>query len=110
MREKLFTNLRKVYAVTMSIAFFGGFIPVPFYIISLFVGPSMEGILVFLQKQYFPYIIALASISVLIGLFAMYAGKIEGLSIKSMAAQDSDSQTMSLKDAKAMEKAEKTEE
>ena len=46
-------------------------------------GEGGESLAVFLYKQYYPWVIALASISVLIGLIAMYAGRKEAMSTKS---------------------------
>ena len=87
MREKAYEMLKKLYGVTMTVAFFGGVLPlVPFFaaiIIGGGEGGTGEAIATWLYKQYYPWVIALASIAVLIGLVAMYVGKQEGLSAKS---------------------------
>ena len=86
MRKKIYDVLTKIYGLTMSIAFWGGLLPlVPFIIAICIGGPTGESVSVFLYKQYYPWVIALASIAVIIGLIAMYIGKIEALSTKSFS-------------------------
>lgn len=83
MREKIYNILVKTYGILMTISFFAGIIPlIPFIIAIIIGGPLGETISVFLYKQVYPWIIALASIAVLVGLVAMYVGKKEGLSVK----------------------------
>ncbi len=89
MRAKIFNILNKVYSITMAIAFFGGIIPlVPFLIALCIGGTAGESISIFLYKQYYPWVIALASIAVCIGVIAMYVGGKKGLSVKSIQADD----------------------
>lgn len=89
MREKLFQKLNKIYGIVMSIAFFGGIVPLPFFLAALVIGGSVgENMTVFFYKQFYPWVIALASIAVLIGMVAMYAGKMEGLSVKKVTAEE----------------------
>lgn len=89
MREKIFSVLQKVYGIVMSIAFWGGLLPlVPFILALIFGGEAGEAISVFLYKKYYPWIIALASVAILIGLIAMYAGKKEALSAKNLGAKN----------------------
>ena len=84
MREKIYKVLNKAYGITMTVAFFGGVLPLIPFIIAIIIGGSTgEAISVFLYKQYYPWIIALASISVIIGLISMYVGKLEAMSAKS---------------------------
>ena len=87
MREKVYEVLKKLYGITMSVAFFGGVLPLVPFIIAIMIGGGAggtgESIAVWLYKQYYPWVIALASISVIIGLIAMYVGKQEALSSKS---------------------------
>ena len=75
MRAKIESVLKKVYGITMTVAFFGGVLPLIPFIVALFIGGGAggtgEAIANWLSKQYYPWIIALASISVLIGLIAM---------------------------------------
>ncbi len=88
MQQKLFKILSKVYGITMSVAFWGGLLPlVPFIVAICIGGTAGEAISLFLYKQYYPWIIALASIAVIIGLIAMYVGKVEALSTKSFKAK-----------------------
>ena len=87
MREKIYNFLKKLYGVTMTAAFFGGVLPLIPFIVALCIGGGEGGtgelIATWLYKQYYPWVIALASIAVVIGLIAMYVGKQEGLSAKS---------------------------
>ena len=87
MREKIYGVLKKLYGITMTVAFFGGVLPLAPFIIAMIIGGGVggrgEAVSTWLYKQYYPWVIALASIAVLIGLFAMYVGKQEGLSAKS---------------------------
>lgn len=86
MREKIYGVLKKLYGITMTVAFFGGVLPLAPFIIAMIiggVGGRGEAVSTWLYKQYYPWVIALASIAVLIGLIAMYVGKQEGLSAKS---------------------------
>ena len=87
MREKIYDVLKKLYGITMTVAFFGGVVPLLPFIVAMIIGGGADGtgeaIATWLYKQYYPWIIALASIAVLIGLVAMYVGKQEGLSAKS---------------------------
>ncbi len=87
MREKAYIVLQKLYGITMTIAFFGGALPLIPFIIAMIIGGgdggTGEAIGTWLYKQYYPWVIALASISVLIGLVAMYVGKQEAFSTKS---------------------------
>ena len=84
MREKIYNILNRIYGATMFASFFGGVIPlIPFAIALIIGGTTGEAISLFLYKQYYPWIIALASIAVVIGLIAMYVGKQSALSTKS---------------------------
>jgi len=83
MREKIYKVLNKIYGVTMFAAFFGGVLPLIPFIIALIVGGTTgEAISTFLYNSYYPWVIALASIAVVIGLIAMYFGKQSALSTK----------------------------
>ena len=84
MRKRIFNALNKLYAVLMSIAFWGGILPlVPFVLAIIIGGAAGETIAVFLYQKYYPCVIALASIAVVVGLVAMYAGKEKSLSTES---------------------------
>ncbi len=83
MREKIYNTLNKIYGIIMTISFFGGILPLFGFIVALIVGGTTgEAISVFLYKQVYPWIIALASLAVLVGLVASYVGKKESLSVK----------------------------
>ena len=85
MREKIFEVMKKIYGITMSVAFWGGVLPLIPFIVAICIGGSTgEAITLFLYKEVYPWIIALASIAIIIGLIAMYIGKIEALSTKSL--------------------------
>ena len=85
MRQKIFNTLNKIYGILMTASFFGGFLPViPFVIAVIIGGETGEDIALFLYKQYYPWVILVGSVAIIIGLIAMYIGKIEGLSVKSV--------------------------
>lgn len=87
MREKIYKVLNSIYGILMSISFFAGFLPVIPVIIAVIIGGDIGSkITVFISKQYYPWVIILGSIAIIIGLIAMYVGKMEGLSIKSTSA------------------------
>lgn len=89
MNNKIYIVLNKLYAVTMFISFFAGFLPVIPFIVALIIGGDTgAGIYSFLFNDYFPWVIALGSLSIIIGLIAMYVGKIEDLSLKSMSKEN----------------------
>ncbi len=85
MREKIYNFLNKLYGILMFIGFFGGIIPVIPFIIALCIGGATgEAIALFLADQYYPVVIAIASIAVLIGVVAMYVNKKQGFSVKEL--------------------------
>ena len=87
MREKIFKIANKIYGVLMTLSFFGGLLPhIPFIVAMIIGGPTGEAIAVFLYEEYYPWVIIAGSIALVIGLFAMYLGKLEGLSIKNVSA------------------------
>ena len=87
MREKIEKILQKIYGITLTISFFAGLVPLIPFIVALIIGGGEGGtgevISTWLYKQYYPWVIALASIAILIGLVAMYIGKKEAFSTKS---------------------------
>ena len=94
MRQKIYDVLNKIYGIMMSISFFAGFLPLIPFIFAIIVGGELgETIAVFLYKQYYPWVITIGSVAVVVGLIAMYIGKIQGLSVKKVnsekAAEDS---------------------
>lgn len=83
MRNKIYSVLNKIYGILMTVSFFGGVLPLIPFIVAIIIGGDIgEKISVFLYKEYYPWIIAGASIAVVIGLIAMYVGKQKSLSIK----------------------------
>lgn len=88
MRKKIFNALNKIYGILMTVSFFAGLLPLFAFLFSLIVGGSLaETISVFLHKQYYPWVIVIGSIAIVIGCIAMYVGKLEGLSVKSVGAK-----------------------
>lgn len=87
MRQKVESILQKIYGITLTISFFAGLLPLIPFIIAIIIGGGEggtgEAIGTWLYKQYYPWVIALASIAILIGLVAMYVGKKEAFSTKS---------------------------
>jgi len=89
MREKIFLGLKKAYGIMMTVSFFAGGIPLIPFIIAIIIGGELgEKISLFLYKQYYPWVIVLGSLAIVVGLIAMYFGKIEGLSIRNISADD----------------------
>ena len=87
MREKIFKIANKIYGVLMTLSFFGGILPLIPFIVALCIGGTTgEAISVFLYDKYYPWVIIAGSTALVIGLFAMYLGKLEGLSIKNVSA------------------------
>lgn len=85
MSKKIYRVLNKIYAILMFISFFAGFLPVIPTIVALIIGGDVgHAIYQFCFTEYFPWVIALGALSVVVGMIAMYVGKIEDLSLKSM--------------------------
>lgn len=74
--KKLHNVLTKIYGFLMTASFFGGILPlIPFIIAIIIGGTTGETIAVFLYKQVYPWIIALGSVAVLIGMVDVYVEK-----------------------------------
>ena len=87
MRKKIYTALNKAYGIMMTVSFFAGGLPIIPFIIAIIIGEKTgEQLSVFLYKQYYPWVLVLGSVSIIIGLTAMYFGKLEGLSVKNISA------------------------
>ena len=83
MRDRMYKILKRIYGIMMSVSFFAGFVPfIPFIIAVIIGGDIGEKVAVFLYKQYYPWVIVIGSIAIVVGLIAMYVGKLEGLSVK----------------------------
>ena len=73
MREKIYNVVNKIYGSILTISFFAGILPlIPFVIAICIGGTTGETISNFLYKQYYPWVIATAAISVVIGCIATY--------------------------------------
>ena len=89
MRKKIFNVLNKAYGIMMFVSFFAGALPLIPFIIAICIGGTIgESISVFLYKQYYPWVILLGSLAIVVGLVAMYIGKLEGLSVKKAVAEE----------------------
>lgn len=85
MKTKFYQILKNIYAVLMMISFFAGGLPIIPFMIALILGGNIGSkISVFLIKDYYPCVIILASIAVLIGLVALYINKNFGFSVKEL--------------------------
>lgn len=85
MKNTILKVLKKTYAVLMFGSFIAGFLPVFPFIIALCIGGDVgAAIYSFLFSQYYPWVIAVGSLAIIIGLVAMYVGKNEDLSLKSL--------------------------
>ena len=91
MRKKLFAIFNRIYGILMTVSFFGGFLPlIPFIVALCIGGETGENIAVFLKDQYYPWVIVIGCVAILIGLIAMYIGKLEGLSVKKVSIDNND--------------------
>ncbi len=89
MRKKLFDILNKAYGIMMSVSFFAGFLPLIPFVIAIIIGGDIgEKISIFLYKEYYPWVIIVGSLAVVVGLIAMYIGKLESLSVKNVSNSD----------------------
>ena len=90
MRKKIFETLNAIYGFLMTVSFFGGVLPLIQFVIALIAGGELaEKISLFIYDKYYPWVIIIGSFAILSGLVAMYVGKLEGLSIKSVSADKS---------------------
>ena len=88
MRQKLYKMLKRIYGVLMTISFFAGILPLVPFLIAIGVGGELgANICIFLYKKFYPVVILLGSIAIIIGLVAMYIGKQDSLSIRKTAAK-----------------------
>lgn len=89
MRKKLFNILNNIYGVAMSISFFAGILPlIPFIYAMIVGGTTGEKISVFIKDEYYPWVIILGSVAIVVGLVAMYLGKLEALSLKNISTDE----------------------
>ena len=89
MRQKIYNVLNKIYGIMMTVSFFAGILPlIPFIIAIIIGGDTGANISTFLYKQFYPWVIIIGCIAIIVGLVAMYIGKLEGLSVKKTNADD----------------------
>ena len=94
MRQKIYKVLNTLYGILMSASFFAGFLPlIPFLVAIIIGGDVGESMAVVLSKQYYPWVIIVGSIALVIGLIAMYVGKLEALSVKKVSADPTPDET-----------------
>jgi hypothetical protein len=92
MKTKIYGMLKKIYAIIMMVSFWAGGLPIIPFIIALIIGGSIgENISIFLIKNYYPWVIVLASVAVLIGLVALYINKNFGFSVKDLTKSNEES-------------------
>lgn len=86
MRQKIYNVLNKIYGIMMTVSFFAGIIPLIPFIIAIIIGGDIgASISTFLYKQFYPWVIIIGCIAIIVGLVAMYIGKLEGLSVKKVS-------------------------
>ena len=89
MLKKIHKILNKIYGITLSISFFAGILPIiPFVVAIIIGGETGEKISLFLYNDFYPWVIALASISIVIGLVAMYCAKQKALSVDEVSTKE----------------------
>lgn len=88
MRKKIYDILNKIYTVTVTASFFAGLLPVFAFVAAVIIGGEKgESIALFLYNDYYKWVILAASVSILIGLIAIYLEK-EGMSVKSVGKKN----------------------
>lgn len=89
MGRRLYGFLNKLYTIIMMTAFFAGGLPVIPFVVALIIGGEFgEKVSVFLLKNIYPWVSLLASISILIGLVALYISKSHGFSEKELKSTE----------------------
>ena len=89
MKEKIYNVLNRTYGICMMVSFFAGGLPIiPFIIAVIIGGQTGEAIATFLYKSYYPWVIVLASVSIVIGVVAMYVKKQHDFSLKSLSKKE----------------------
>lgn len=72
-REKLAKVLSYVYAIGIAVSLFAGALSVIGYVVAMiFGGDTAAAICKFIYKDFYPIIIYIASVSILVGLVKMY--------------------------------------
>lgn len=89
MRQKIYSVLNRIYGIMMTISFFAGILPLIPFVVAIIIGGDVgANISIFLYKQFYPWVIVVGCMAVLVGLVAMYVGKKEGLSVKKASAEE----------------------
>lgn len=71
--KKFHDIIEKIYGVMMTASFFGGILPLIPFVVALCIGGSTgEAMALFISEKYYPWIIALGSVAVLVGLINVY--------------------------------------
>jgi len=67
--------LGKIYGIMMTSSFFGGILPLIPFVIALIVGGEFgQALSLFLYNKFYPWVIAVGSLAVLVGLVHSYIG------------------------------------
>lgn len=86
---KLYNILNKIYGITMMASFFLAALPIIPFIVAIIVGgTTAEAISLFISEKFYPVVMVLASFAVIIGLIAMYIGKKEDFSLKTLSKKE----------------------
>ena len=100
MKQKILNGLKTAYGILMSVSFFAGFLPLIPFVIALIVGGAWgEKVSVFLYQDYYPWVIILGSVAVVVGVIALYVGRIESLSLKNIAGNEEKTEDASASNA-----------
>ena len=93
MRQKIYSVLNRIYGIMMTVSFFAGILPlIPFIVAIIIGGDTGANISIFLYKRFYPCVIVVGCVAVLVGLVAMYIGKKEGLSVKKKRVEENGAQ------------------
>ena len=75
--KKLHDILKKIYGVLITASFFGGILPlIPFVIAMIIGGTTGEAIATFLYDDLYPWVIAMGSAGVLVGMVDLYVDEL----------------------------------
>lgn len=85
MNKKIYDLLNKLYAAMLMISFFAGGLPIIPFIIAIILGGDIgEAISLFIFDKYYPIVIIISSISILIGLICLYIKKEYGFASENL--------------------------
>ena len=85
MKKNVLNFIKKAYGILIMISFFGGLLPLIAFLVAFVLGGEIgESVSLFLFDKYYPVIIAMASLAIIVGLIGMYLSKEQSLSIKTM--------------------------